>query len=129
MKTIIVGQETQINETLMELLAAQPGFTVKIYTPKMLENKDTETEIRETEPDLLILDISGYDKKPVECVKEIKEKKLSKALIAMHVYTSPHLIKPLIEAGADWYLPSSTTEEELLTAIEKINEGQNYPEL
>ncbi|MDZ7690188.1 MAG: hypothetical protein U5K69_03355 [Balneolaceae bacterium] len=127
MKIIIVGQETQINETLMELLAAQPGFTVKMYTPEMLENQGTE--IRETEPDLLILDISGYDKKPVECVEEIKEKKLSKALIAMHVYTAPNLIKPLIEAGADGYLPSSTTEEELLTAIETINKGQNYPEL
>jgi DNA-binding NarL/FixJ family response regulator len=125
MKILLIGERNKLNSTVVDILSTQPGFSVESCPPSQFPGKLTNGPGKDL--DILIADLTAFDTKPVETIVDIKKLGLNCSLLAVHVYTSTHFIKPLLKAGAQGYLPSATTKKEMMKAIEKLSQGDNYP--
>ena len=125
MKILLVGERNKLNSTVVDILSTQSNFSVESCPPSKFPDKLTNGAVKDL--DILIADLTAFDTKPVEAIVDIKKRGLDCALLAIHIYTSPHFIKPLLKAGAQGYLPSATTKKEMMEAIEKLFHGDKYP--
>lgn len=74
-------------------------------------------------PDICIIDLAGDDKPSHKLVQQVKKELGDLPIIALHIYTSPELIRPLYEMGVSGYLNSEPTRKNLARAIEKVCDG------
>jgi Response regulator containing a CheY-like receiver domain and an HTH DNA-binding domain len=83
--------------------------------------------IRETEPDLAILDIRMPEMNGMEVLKNIKEMKMKVKVCMLTNYAYPQYKKKCIEAGADYFLSKTEDFEEIETIVSDMlgDEVQN----
>ena len=79
-----------------------------------------------TKPDIVITDIEMPVMNGIEATKEIKAKHPLTGVVALTMFGDDHLIIEMLEAGAGGYLLKSTRKQELIDAIEAVNEGGIY---
>ncbi len=78
-------------------------------------------------PNIIITDVSMPDMNGIELCENIKKLNLSAKVIILSMYASEDYIYKAIQAGAKGYLTKqNTTKEELISAINKIVEGEEY---
>lgn len=77
-------------------------------------------------PDLVLLDISLPTMSGIEVSKILSEEfpQIKKLMLSM--YTSEDFIFNSLKAGINGYLPKNTTRDELLQAINEVNNGNEY---
>lgn len=83
-------------------------------------------EVRQHQPDVVITDIKMPRKTGIEACREIKAAFPETKVIALSMFNDDHLILDMLEAGASGYLLKNTNREELLDAIQTVNEGDKY---
>ncbi len=78
-------------------------------------------------PDIIITDVSMPDMNGVELCERIQHLAISSKVIILSMYASEDYIFKAIQAGAKGYLTKqNTTKEELISAIHKIVDGEEY---
>lgn len=87
---------------------------------ELLEILDTK------KPDIIISDISMPEKNGIETTKIITEKFPHIKVLILSMYINKEYIIDAIEAGAKGYLPKDISKDELLLAINKIVNGEEY---
>jgi two-component system nitrate/nitrite response regulator NarL len=75
---------------------------------------------------LIILDINMPDTDGIETSKYVHNQYPKIKILILSMYNRPLFIKNLIEVGVSGYILKNTGKEELLTAISKINDGEDY---
>jgi DNA-binding NarL/FixJ family response regulator len=80
----------------------------------------------ETNPDLIIADISMPELTGIEALKKIQETDPDVKILFLSVYYSEQYIYLTLKAGAMGLLDKSITRGELLYAINQLMEGQKY---
>jgi DNA-binding NarL/FixJ family response regulator len=82
--------------------------------------------LKELAPDMAIIDIAMPSLRGIEAAREIKmSHPLTKVLI-LTMHKSKEYLYHSISAGADGYLLKEDSDVELLTAIDKIRNGETY---
>ncbi len=82
--------------------------------------------VKETDPDIILMDISLPGKSGIElCKEQIRNNAQAKILI-LSMYLNEDFITNAIKAGAKGYLPKNTSKPELINAIKAINAGEEY---
>jgi DNA-binding NarL/FixJ family response regulator len=82
--------------------------------------------LKELAPDMAIIDIARPNLRGIEAAREIKmSHPLTKVLI-LTMHKSKEYLYHSISAGADGYLLKEDSDVELLTAIDKIRNGETY---
>jgi DNA-binding NarL/FixJ family response regulator len=76
--------------------------------------------------DLIILDINMPDADGIETAKHVHHQYPRIKILILSMYNRPLFIKNLIEAGVSGYILKNTGKEELLSAISKITNGEDY---
>jgi two-component system, NarL family, nitrate/nitrite response regulator NarL len=76
--------------------------------------------------DLIILDINMPDTDGIETAKHVHHQYPRIKILILSMYNRPLFIKNLIEAGVSGYILKNTGKEELLSAISKITNGEDY---
>ncbi|MCB0761195.1 MAG: response regulator transcription factor [Flavobacteriales bacterium] len=77
-------------------------------------------------PDVLLLDIHLPDGDGVDLCKEYKRLYPELRIIALTTYNQTMLVKNMMKNGASGYLLKNTSREELLEAISKVHQGEQY---
>ncbi|MCB0822184.1 MAG: response regulator transcription factor [Bacteroidales bacterium] len=77
-------------------------------------------------PDVAILDISLPDISGIEITKKLKEDYPEIRVIILSMHLNEDFIFNAIKAGAMAYLPKNTSRSELLEAIEKVFNGEEF---
>lgn len=78
-------------------------------------------------PDIIITDVSMPDMNGVELCEQVQKLGIPSKVIVLSMYTSEDYIFKAIKAGAKGYLTKqNTTKEELISAIHKIVDGDEY---
>jgi len=77
-------------------------------------------------PDMVLMDISMPGMSGIEATKIITEKYPKIKVIILSMYTSEEFVSKAISAGAKGYLPKNTSRKELLEAITKVSEGEEF---
>lgn len=83
-------------------------------------------EISQTAPDLVISDISLPGIDGIELTRKIKTKHPATRVLIVSMHADEKLITAGLEADADGYLLKDFRNDELLTAIDKVMQGEKY---
>lgn len=82
--------------------------------------------LKETVVDLLILDISMPKVSGIELTEILKKRYPGLKILVLTMHKNIRFLRRAIAAGADGYLVKSDTEQEIISAIRKIREGNTY---
>jgi two-component system response regulator NreC len=77
-------------------------------------------------PDMVLMDISMPGMSGIEATRIITERYPTIKVIILSMYTSEEFVSKAISAGAKGYLPKNTSRQELLEAITKVSNGEEF---
>jgi DNA-binding NarL/FixJ family response regulator len=82
--------------------------------------------LKKRSPDMVILDISMPGMRGLEAAREIKARNPDIHVLILSMHKSEEFLSMALAAGARGYLLKEDSGEELLTAIDRIRNGQTY---
>lgn len=87
---------------------------------------DLASQIRQTKPDILLMDISMPDQNGYEAARMLKTICPSIKIIFVSMHLEPTFIMEAFRSGGEGYVPKQTAGNELLSAINQVQEKQKY---
>jgi len=122
-RILVADDHTIVREGLKQILAEVSDMTVR---DEAGSGQEALAKIRESEFDVVLLDISMPGRSGIEILKEIKteQPKLPVLILSMHA-EEQYAIRSL-RAGASGYLTKTSAPDELIGAIRKVSCGRKY---
>lgn len=84
--------------------------------------------VRETMPDLVILDLNLPNLGGLEVIRRLRAEAPGARILAFSMHTEAIYVTRALEAGALGYVSKNAAPDELLTAVQKVAEGGRYIE-
>ncbi len=82
--------------------------------------------LQQQQPDVILMDINLPDMSGIDLCKEVKMKYPSIHIIGLSSFNQQSFIQKMLDNGASGYLLKNATREELVYAIEAVNEGEIF---
>lgn len=82
--------------------------------------------IRETDPDLVLLDLNMPKLDGISVIKEIKQQSPETKILALTMYRKEDYILEVFKSGGDGYCLKSSGHEDLMMAIRAVLSGKQY---
>jgi len=76
--------------------------------------------------DIILMDINMQDINGIDCTKMVIEKHPNVKVIALTMHIEEGYISKILKSGASGYILKNTGKSELIDAIKKVNNGENY---
>jgi DNA-binding NarL/FixJ family response regulator len=121
-RVIIADDHAIIREGLKSLLEKK-GVTVLAIAQNGREAIDLAVE---HQPDLVLMDIAMPDLNGVDATAAIKKRVPSTKVIALSMHSTKKHIENMFSSGASAYIIKESAFEELMDAIEEVNQGNYY---
>lgn len=121
---LLVDDHQIILDGIKQMLEGEPSICICACA----ENGRQALELaQQNSPDIIITDVSMPDMNGVELCEQIQKLQLNSKVIILSMYASEDYIFKAIQAGAKGYLTKQdTTKAELISAIHKIVDGEEY---
>lgn len=122
--TIYIVDDHQIMiDGITALLKNDPQFMIIGSTTNP---KQALQELENNPPAILITDISMEELSGIELTKKVKTRLPAMKVLALSMYNDRETISEMLEAGINGYVLKNTGQEELVTALKKINAGNMF---
>jgi DNA-binding NarL/FixJ family response regulator len=112
-----------VRDGLKALLSGIPDIRI---SGEAASGKELFDLLRNTSPDVLILDISLPDISGIEALKILSKEHPRLRVLVLSMHTGEEFILGAVKAGARGYLPKNTSRDELLEAIYSVDRGEEY---
>jgi len=112
-----------VRQGLKQVLADTPGISV---TGEASTAKETLELLKKGKWDLLILDIVLPDQTGVELLGQVRELYPDLPVLVMSIHDEVQYAVRVLRAGACGYLTKDSAPDQLITAIQKVAEGEKY---
>lgn len=122
-KIIIADDHTMFLEGIVSLLENEERVSI---LGKAANGKLALKIIENTLPDIILLDISMPEMDGIEVTKIIKQKYPSVKILIVSTHSNIQMIAKLIRIGVDGYLLKNAEKQELIHALETIQNGATY---
>ena len=119
---LIVDDHEVVRMGLRTLLERQPGFLVVAEAGTAAESV---IAARQSQPDVVVMDIRLPDGSGVEACREIREERPDTKVIMLTSYADEDAVIGSIMAGASGYLLKQTRGQSLTEAIAQVARGQS----
>jgi len=123
MKILICDDHKIVRDGLKQILLQLAG------SPSISEAGDGNEALnllKESNYDILLLDISLPDRNGLEVLQKVKEKWPSTNVLMLSMHSQETFAVRALTIGASGYLTKDTAMEELLVAVKKVSEGKKY---
>ena len=121
---ILLADDHRVLRTgLKLLLASQDDFAV---TAEASNGCEVLEKLKTACVDVVLLDLSMPVMNGLDCLKEIKRRKLPVKILILTMYSEQQYIKEVMTQGADGYLCKDTIDTELFRAIRTVMSGRRY---
>lgn len=108
---------------LSNLLQTVPNFEI---VGTSTDGKKVYQDVLENNASILVLDISMPSKDGIAVLKEFKEQESSCKIIILSSYDDLKIIREVMKLGAKGYLTKKCAGENIIEAIEAVNDDQEY---
>ena len=88
--------------------------------------KEVLTMLENLDVNVLLTDINMPEMTGVELTRNVKKKFPKIKVLALSMFGERQVIKEMIDAGISGYILKNTGKQELLTALEKVSNGQSF---
>ena len=123
LRFFLVDDHKIMRQGLLQLIESQPEWEV---CGEAGDGREAVEGVVETKPDIVIMDIALPRLNGHEATLQIRKVQPSAKIIALSAYTDASLVGRMIQAGAVAFVPKDSAYEELLTAIEIVQNMQVY---
>ncbi len=83
-------------------------------------------QIRQTKPDILLMDITMPDQNGYDVARMVKTMCPTVKIIFVSMHLEPTFIMEAFRSGGEGYVPKQTAGNELLSAIQQVQDKQKY---
>jgi DNA-binding NarL/FixJ family response regulator len=127
-KVLLVEDHAIVRRGLKDLLAESGDIVIAAEAANGIE---AVRAARETDCQVMILDISLPDRNGIEVLKQIKKEKPGMAVLMLSMYPEKLYAIRALRAGASGYLNKQCAINEIVTAVRQVAHGLKYisPEL
>lgn len=127
-KVLLVEDHAIVRRGLKDLLAESGDIVIAAEATNGLE---AVRAARETDCQVMILDISLPDRNGIEVLKQIKKEKPGMAVLMLSMYQEKLYAIRALRGGASGYLNKQCAINEIVTAVRQVAHGLKYisPEL
>lgn len=122
-KIILVDDHQIVRDGIKSLLTAAANIEI---IGEASDGYELFNLIKVAKPDIVILDLSLPKISGIEIIKILTQEYDNIKVLVLSMYTSEDFIFNSIKSGAKGYLPKNTTKKELLEAIYKLNQNEEY---
>jgi DNA-binding NarL/FixJ family response regulator len=122
-KVVIVDDHPMFRERLAQLINHEPDLEV---TGEVDTAKDAIQLIRNTSPDLAIIDITLKGSSGLELIKSIKALSIGVPMLVLSMHEESLYAERTLRAGATGYITKHQAADEVLSAIRRVLAGEVY---
>ena len=119
-RILIADDHTLVRQGLCQLCEGLGGFKV---VAEAENGAQAVVLARETQPDVILMDIIMPDVDGVKAIRQIVQEMPSARIIALTMYRQEQYMLDAIRAGARGYLLKTVDARELIAAIEAVHRG------
>ncbi len=123
MRIMLADDHAVLRAGLKLLLDNEPDFTV---VGEAANGQEVLAILEHTEADVLVLDLSMPVMSGLECLREIKNRKLAIKVLVLTMYQDEQYIKEAMQLGAGGYLEKNSLDTELFQALRTVAKGDRY---
>lgn len=122
MKILVVDDHAVVRQGVQRLLLAIPNAAVI----EAATAHEALTMARRENPDVVILDINLEGASGLELLRRLRIEIPTIRILMFSMHAEPIYANRALKAGAYGYVCKSAGSEELLTAVQRVAEGQRY---
>jgi DNA-binding NarL/FixJ family response regulator len=123
-KSIIIAEDHNILRAgLKALLTSNPQFDV---VGEADNGRDAIRRVIDLKPDLVIMDLNMPGLNGMDAIREIKERMPEIKTLVLTVHNEEEYVLASLKAGANGYVLKDATQNELMTATERVLNGKTY---
>jgi len=122
-RVLIADDHPIIRKGLIQIINDEPDMQV---VTEVSDGSEALAKLRSVKYDIAILDISMPKKTGLEILEQMKFEKIKTKVLILSVFSEEQYALRVIKTGAKGYLTKESAPDELVKAIRKIIEGENY---
>lgn len=122
-KVAIVDDHALIREGIKKLLELEDAFDIVALAGDGFEALDV---IKNTRPDVVLLDINMPNMNGIDCLKQIKTHFADTKVIMLTIHEDAEYLIETINIGAEGYVLKDADVSSLIKAIQKVVQGEVY---
>jgi len=122
-KVIIVDDHPVVLRGLKQIIEDEPDMEV---VGEATNARECFSLVRNTDCDLVVLDINLPDRSGIEVLNQLKYEKPNLLVLILSVLPEDQYALRLIKAGASGYLMKESALTDLVKAIRKVSSGSKY---
>jgi DNA-binding NarL/FixJ family response regulator len=122
-RIVLADDHTLIRHGIKIILSQDPNIDI---VGEVGNGDELINTLEQTVVDMLILDISMPGVGGIELTEILKKRYPSLKILVLTMHKSIRFLRRALTAGADGYLVKTDTEQEILSAIHKIQDGATY---
>lgn len=122
-RVLLVDDHQVLRDGLRLLLESEEDMFI---VGEAANGKQAIESAEQLTPDVIVMDLGLPDISGIDVMKLIRTKLPNTHIVVLSMHTQKEFVVNSIEAGADGYVPKSSTHESLLDAIRTVHAGERY---
>lgn len=122
-RILVADDHVVVCKGLRSLLEAEPDFLVVGEVHDGLEILPLVAQLR---PDILLLDIMMPGLNGLEVTRQIRQRQPNTRVVILSMHSSEAYVLEALRNGASGYLLKQSSEEDLVTGLRLVMQGQRY---
>jgi DNA-binding NarL/FixJ family response regulator len=122
-RVIVADDHNLVREGICALLEKAGGFEI---VGEAEDGRDAVEMVQRFEPDVVVMDIAMPRLNGIQALEQIRGLGLSTKMVILSMYSDEVLVRQSLQHGARGFLLKGSFKEELLLAIQAVNQGATY---
>lgn len=120
---LIADDHPVVRQGVKQILADSPGLA---STDEASDGQEVLEKIRNSDYDIVLLDITMPGMTGLDILKELKRQKPEIPVLILSIHPEEQYAIRVLRAGASGYLTKNSVPSELIAAIKKVSAGGKY---
>lgn len=123
LKILIADDHAIVRQGLRQIVSGNEEMMV---SAEAASGSEAIQKTRETEPDIVLLDISLGDRHGIDVLKQLRKEFPKLRVLMLSMFSEEQYAVRAIKAGASGYLNKQSAPSELITALNVVARGRRY---
>ena len=122
-KVFIVDDHYMVVEGIRSLLQHEKSID---WTGHAMNADSCMAFLRQSQPDVILMDINLPDKSGIDLCKEVKTMYPEVFIVGLSTFNQQSFIRKMMDNGASGYVLKNATQQELMDAVNTVMKGKTF---